>query len=282
MNQLKRIFTAVFCTAAALVVLTASAQNAKQGFATCVRVEGIVTYSLGVGQPESPLVAGKYLPAGAIIYTKDNGVCDLILGKSIDLPQARWSPERVSLAADSNVRGYVTYKPSADQNAIRLTPDSTLAIDKLMVVDTGSDSVSDTELDLKKGKIYASVRKLSGASQYLVKIPTGVAGVRGTLFSISVDGSVACFESHGGGVILALTLPGGATQTFVIAAGMFLNPVTGAPAQISPQVGQVLKAVFNAIRTTYFQQVSYEYDHCGDHFSTTTGNHDNGQGQNQQ
>ena len=55
-------------------------------------------------------------------------------------------------------------------------PGSILVIDKLTTVSSGADTVSDTELDLKKGGIYASVKKLSPAAQYLVKTPTGIAG----------------------------------------------------------------------------------------------------------
>lgn len=274
MKNFKSILVGVFCAA---IALSASAQNTKQGFATAVRVDGNVTYSLGAGQPEYPLVAGRFLPPGSIVFTHDNGIADLVLGKAIDLPQAKWSPERISLAHDSHVRGMVTYRPSADQNAIRLTPNSTLAIDKLTIVDTGADTVSDTELDLKKGKIFASVRKLSGASQYIVKLPTGVAGVRGTLFSISVDGAVACFESTGGGVILALTLNGN-TTTFVVGPGQLLDPATGQPAVISNQLKKILEEVFDALRTTYFHEVDFEHDHNDEHISPTTGHHGKGNG----
>ncbi|HEV2695935.1 MAG TPA: FecR family protein [Verrucomicrobiae bacterium] len=276
MKIFKNVLATIVGLAVASVALTASAQNTKQGYVTAVRVEGTVTYSLGQGQPEYPLVAGKYLPPGAIVFTKDNGVADLILGKSVELPQAKWSPERISPAADAAVRGYVTYAPSADQNAIRLTPNSTLAIDKLTIVDTGSDAVSDTELDLKKGKIFASVRKLSGASQYIIKLPNGVAGVRGTLFSIDVDGAVACFESTGGGVILALTLADGSSKTFVIAPGFVMDSATGQPANISPQLNRILHDVFNALRTTYFQVVNFELDHNDCYISPTTGHHGGG------
>ena len=277
MKHFQILLAALFCTA---LTVTASAQNQanKQGYATAVRVEGNVTYSLGAGQGEHPLVAGRFLPPGSIVYTHDNGVADLVLGKAIDLPQAKWSPERISLAHDSHVRGFTTYKPSADQNAIRLTPNSTLAIDKLTIVDTGADTVSDTELDLKKGKIFASVRKLSGASQYIVKLPTGVAGVRGTLFSISVDGAVACFESTGGGVILALTLANGTTQTFVVGPGQLLDPTTGQPAVISQQLNKILEEVFDALRTTYFHEVDFEHDHNDEHVSNTSGHHGKGKG----
>ncbi len=273
MKNFKSVLAAILCGAIASVAASVSAQNTKQGYVTAVRVQGIVTYSLGKDQPEHPLVAGKYLPPGAIVFTKDNGVADLVLGKFVDLPQAKWAPERISLAPDAQVRGFVTYKPTADQNAIRLTPNSTLAIDKLTIVDTGSDTVSDTELDLKKGKIFASVRKLSGASQYIVKLPNGVAGVRGTLFSISVDGTVACFESKNGGVILALTLPDGSNKTFLIAEGQLLDPATGTPAAISPQLNKILDQVFKALRTTYFQVVNFEYDHTDRRVSPTTGHH---------
>jgi hypothetical protein len=283
MRYFQTALALVICLGLTATKAAAQSQKDRTGYATCVRVEGVVTYSLGKGQPEHPLIAGEYLQPGAIVYTKDNAICDLVLGKAVDLPQAKWSPERISLAHDSAVRGYVTYKPSADQNAIRLTPNSTLAIDKLKVIDTGADTVSDTELDLQKGKIYASVRKLTGASQYIVKLPNGIAGVRGTLFSISVDGAVACFESTGGGVILALTLANGTTQTFVVAPGQLLDPATGQPANISPELNKILDRVFDALRTTFFQEVDYELDHTGCFISPTTGHHgdNNGQGQNQ-
>jgi hypothetical protein len=265
MKTFKTFLAIIVGIAVAGVATTVSAQSSKQGYATAVRVQGNVTYSLGQGQPEYPLVAGKYLPPGAIIFTKENGEVDLILGKSLDLPQAKWSPDRISEAADAPVRGYVTYKPTADQNAVRLTPNSTMAIDKLTIVDTGTDAVSDTELDLKKGKIFAAVRKLSGASQYIVKIPNGVAGVRGTLFSIDIDGGVACYESTGGGVILSVMI-GGHTSIFVIQPQGSSNPI-----QITPQFQAVLKQIFDALRTTYFQVVDYEFDHTGCFISPTHG-----------
>lgn len=269
MKFTKSMLAAFLGVAIASIAVSASAE--RQGYITAVRVEGDVTYSLGPNQPQYPLVAGKFLDPGAIVYTKDNGVVDLVLGKAVDLPQAPWSPNRISPASDFAVRGYISYRPNTDQNAIRLTPNSTLAIDKLSIVDTGSDTVSDTELDLQKGKIFASVRKLSGASQYIVKLPNGVAGVRGTLFSISVDGVVACFESTGGGVILSVTLPNGVAQTFLIGPGEFLNPATGQPAHISPEMMGALEKVFKALRTTYFAVVNFDYDLTQLHISPTVG-----------
>ncbi len=271
MKSYKTTLAALVCSAIASLTLTAAAQDNKQGFVTVVRVQGIVTYSLGANQPEHPLVAGKFLAPGSIIFTKDNAIVDIVLGKSVDLPQAQWAPDRISPAADSPVRGYVTYRPAADQNSIRISPNSTLSIDKLMVVDTGSDTVSDTELDLKQGKIFCSVRKLSGASQYIVKLPNGVAGVRGTQFSLGADGSVECYESTGGGVILA-DASHGTPQTFVIGPGQFFNPSQGGGVQqLPPALLHELGDVFKALRTAYFAVVNFEHDFTQLHVSPTTG-----------
>ena len=108
-----------------------------------------------------------------------------------------------------------------------MTGDTVLAIDKLTVSDTGLDSVSDTELDLRQGAIYNSVKKLSGASQYLIKIPNGIAGVRGTLFYISATGSVRFKNS----VVLSLIGADGKPATVVVGEGNQFNPQSG---QTSP------------------------------------------------
>ena len=102
------------------------------------------------GTTKFPLEAGKYLEAGASIYTGADGVVDVVLGKSMDLPQANWTPKRISYAVDAPVRGMISYRPSAEQNALRVMGNSTLVIDKLTTTSSGADTVSDTELDLKK------------------------------------------------------------------------------------------------------------------------------------
>jgi hypothetical protein len=229
-------------------------------------VEGEASYSLDDGAHKYPLVAGKYVEAGATLYTGADGIVDVILGKAIDLPQSKWMPDRVSLAVDSPVRGLVTYKPSQEQNMVRLMPNSALVIDKLTTVSAGADTVSDTELDLKKGSIYASVKKLSPAAQYLVKTPTGIAGVRGTQFSISLneDGSiksVAVYQTHDDeGLVLAITLPNGSTQTFTITAGQIYSDGSSGLTPITSQQLQFMGDVFRSLRTTFYQILSYDYD----------------------
>lgn len=286
MKNFKNVLAATaFLGLVAGFTFSASAQNDKQGFATVIRIEGACSYSLGDGNWH-PLVPGKYLPPGASIRTGDNGVVDMILGKAIQLPQAKWAPERISQAPDAPVRGLITYKPSAEQNMIRLTPNTVLAIDKLNITDTGADTVNDTELDLKQGKIFASVKKLNGASQYIVKIPNGVAGVRGTWFSISANGSVSVYESKNGGLVLSLTI-NGITKTYLVSEGQFLDPFNGngTPGAIPPNVSRALNEIFTALKTIYAQNVDFTYDHTTCFISPTTGKHkggDNGGDQQQE
>src|ERR1700761_4487704 len=111
MKSFKTHLAAIICGAIVSTVLAASARD-KQGFITVVRVQGNATYSLGPNQPEHPLVAGKYLAPGSIVFTKENAIVDLVLGKTIDFPQSASVPTGISPAADYPVRGYVTYKPS--------------------------------------------------------------------------------------------------------------------------------------------------------------------------
>jgi len=237
----------------------APAQNIVQGVATVVRVRGEASYTLESGPNAKwiPLVAGKILQAGATIKTETGALVDVVLGKTVEFPQARPTPDSISLAPDSLVRGAVDYKPSAEQNVVRLSGGTTLKIDKLTVSDTGVDTVSDTELDLQKGRIFASVKKISGASQYLIKIPNGIAGVRGTKLSIGADGSVAVLTaSSPSDVVLSITNPDGTTTTYVIAAGDQFDPQSGQTGPVPAEFLGLLQQIASALDTVYLQIVS--------------------------
>jgi hypothetical protein len=257
--------------------LSASAQPAKPGYATVIRVKGETTYSLDNGAHKYALVAGKYLEAGSTIYTGPDGIVDVVLGKAIEEPQATWAPRRVSLAADSPVRGLVSYKPTAEQNTVRLMPDSALTINKLTTTSSGADTVSDTELELKNGGIYASVKKLSPAAQYLVKTPTGIAGVRGTEFAISLnpDGTIKNVEVYktvgDDGLVLAITSAAGTTQTLLIKDGEMWAPGDANPVSIPPAIRAALQAVFSITRTPFWQIVSFDYDRTQTRTSSDVG-----------
>ncbi len=86
------------------------------------------------------MVAGKQLSQGATIRTGEDGVVDIVLGKQIPFPQAQKEPDRITPAPDAAVRGLISDIPSVQQNAVRMTPGTRLAIDKLTVNDTGAST----------------------------------------------------------------------------------------------------------------------------------------------
>ncbi len=53
--------------------------------------------------------------------------------------------------------------------------------------------MTETQLDLKRGRITGNVKKLSAASKYEIKLPNGVAGMRGTVFDIQAVGIVKVY-----------------------------------------------------------------------------------------
>ncbi len=281
MKKLQFLFAATLCGMLFGLTATVSADTGKAGSATVVRVDGAVSYSLG-DDKWIPLVAGKILPVGATLRTGDNGTVDIVLGKDIDLPQNgwqdRWEPSHVAPATDSNVRGLISYRPSAEQNVVRLTPNTTLQIKKLDVIDTGADTVSDTELDLKKGKIYANVKKLPGASKYLITLPNGIAGVRGTQFSLCDNGATSVYHSTGGGVVLTMVPPGGIPKTTVVGEGFSFDPNTGVLIILPGDEATFLSRLFTALQTIYSPVGFVEEDHGNFYISPVHGHHgpDNG------
>jgi FecR protein len=277
MKKLQTLLAIAMGGALLNVGLTASAQSAQPGYATVVRVKGTASYSLDGGAHQFPLIPGKYLEPGAAIYTGEDGVVDVVLGKAVGMPQAKWQPERISLAPDSPVRGMVSYKPAAEQNVVRVMSSSTLVIDKLTTTSSGADTVSDTELNLQKGSIFASVKKLSPAAQYLVKTPTGIAGVRGTQFSITLnpDGtikSIAVYKTMGDeGLVLAVTAADGSTQTYLIKDDEMWEPGNANPLPMPPELRNLLQLTFDALRTVYVEVVNFDYDYTKQYESSDFG-----------
>ena len=96
---------------------------------------------------------------------------------------------------------------------VRMWENTLLGIDKLTETQTGADVVTETQLDLKAGHIFGTVKKMSAASKYEVKIPNGVAGIRGTVYDISAEGVIKVLS---GSVVLAYVGPDGSSLTQVI------------------------------------------------------------------
>jgi FecR protein len=266
MKKIQAMFCAALGGAVLTLAITAPADDLKQGVATVIRVKGQASYTLGGNDEWHPLVAGKILRAGSTVSTKPDAVVDIVLGKQIRVTPSSL-PDRPVPSADSPVQGLVATKPSIEQNIVRLSGGTTLKIDTLTVSDTGVDTVSDTELDLQAGRIFASVKKLDESSKYLVKIPNGIAGVRGTKFTLGADGSAGCIEHS-----VWLAFGGAAPTTVQVNAGDQYNPATGQSGPLSPATLSLLNEIALASVTGYSEPGDYAVDYSREnHISPTDG-----------
>jgi hypothetical protein len=232
MKHIQAYISAAICAMLLALTCNASAQDVKQGVVTVIRIQGDARYSSG-DNVWHPLTPGLTLGTGAVIETGANSTADIVLSDKaaqVSLRSNAGSPIGGSL----NIAG-LPVKPlqrasAPEQNVIRLQPDTVLAVDKFVYSQTGADAVTDTELDLRSGKIFGNVKKVSAASKYIIKTPTGVAGIRGTAFLLGADGDVTVLE---GSVVISAIGPTGTVFTTVLAAGD----------QYSPQTGQVIHGI---------------------------------------
>ena len=205
----------VACSVALLALAWATdliAQSAKQGTAKVTVVNGSARYTAD-NKTWQPVKIGTVIKPGSVIQTAKDSYVDIVLG------------ERDGGAPEPIVR-HMTYAPGAGEqgNVVRITPNSILAIDKLTTEETGADVVSEIQLDLRAGRIMGNVKKLSAASRYEVKFPTGVAGIRGTIYTLDASGVVRVLV---GSVIISYLNKDGVVMTHVVVGGQQFDPATG-------------------------------------------------------
>jgi hypothetical protein len=175
----------------------ASAQMVNQDAAKVVRVVGAVRYTADNAN-WLPLKKGDMVHPGAIIQTASSSQVDILL---------------------------------SGRGLVRLYENTVLGVDKLARMETGADLVTETLLDVRKGKITGNVKHLSGASKYEVKFKNGVAGIRGTTYTISENGVVSVLD---GSVVVGWVRPDGTVATQVVNAGEMFDPAGGVITSITP------------------------------------------------
>jgi hypothetical protein len=268
---MKFVQALVLALVGGIVLMFASGARAqsttKQGYATAVRIEGEARYSPG-DNVWHPLVVGQTLGPGNVIQTAADSKVDLVLGDKMTdhiVPV----PDKVALASDANVRGMVSYQAVAEQNVIRMEGDTVLAIDQLTIANTGVDAVSDTQLDLRQGTIFGNVKKLSAASQYLIKTPNGIAGVRGTTFMMSANGDITVIS---GSMVASHAGPNGQVSTVVLGPGDRYDPATGQVTHLTAQ--ELRRAERTAIFIITLERgiISFARDRTVLYISPTRGN----------
>jgi hypothetical protein len=268
---MKKLTTGLVACALALAMVTsATAQSVTQGKARVVRIGGNARFTTGNGVWQ-PLHPGDVIKPGTVIQTenKQGAFVDLVLGDgggSLGMASAAGGPTSAAVTP-------ITYRPSAEQNVVRIWQNSALGIDKLTSTDTGADIVTETQLDLRAGRVLGTVKKMNSASKYEIKLPNGVAGIRGTFYDITVDGVV---RVSSGQVVFAYMAADGSVTTKVVVAGQQFDARTGEITPIPEDVLRIMDTVQNTLLATGYtgrEHTEFTDDHTIYHVSPHHGHH---------
>ncbi len=218
--------------------------DTKQVTAKVVRLKGQARYKVGNGEWK-PLKVQQTIGAGAIVETAADSRVDLALGEG-EAPRANLTVGTMS-----------TYQPATAQNMIRVWENSRMAIDTLTVTQTGAEVVSETQLDLQAGHIFGSVKKMSAASRYEVKIPNGVAGIRGTTYDINVDGIIKVLD---GSIFLNYKNGKGDNASQVIMGQQMFDARTGVLSDLPVVDKTGMPQTLNQLKTEVTLPIAYSID----------------------
>jgi hypothetical protein len=267
---MKRLTTGLIACALALAMVSSvTAQSVVQGKARVVRIGGHARFTTG-NNVWQPLHVGDVIKPGTVIQTenKEGAFVDLVLGDgSGSLGMASASDSAAPTVTP------IAYRPNAEQNVVRIWQNSALGIDKLNSTDTGADIVTDTQLDLRAGRVLGTVKKMNSASKYEIKLPNGVAGIRGTFYDITADGVV---RVSAGSVVLAYMAADGNVITKVVVAGQQFDARTG---EITPIPEDVLRTMDTVERNLLAlglpgkERTEFVHDHTIHHVSPHRGHH---------
>jgi hypothetical protein len=199
---------------AVALTLSAAVAQAESVAAKITSVKGSAEYSTD-GQNWQPVSSGMTVQPGTILRTAAGSQVDVLL-----------SAAKV-VGTTEPVMGSLIYFPesgSEQANMVRLLESTVVSIDTLTETRTGMQIVSDTQLDLRKGSMFFSVKKLAAGSNFEIKTPKAVAGVRGTLGWCNADGVVRLIR---GILVETYRAADGATRTQVIHSRQMFDPATG-------------------------------------------------------
>ncbi|MGO9203732.1 MAG: FecR domain-containing protein [Limisphaerales bacterium] len=203
------------CGVAFAMVSTLSAQTTMEQLAKVVRMKGVAHCQVAGGGWQDIRV-GTILRPGAVIQTGLEG------GSYVDVALGRGGVGSFPAFGSLDYRKYspaARYSVAVRQTVVRLYPNTVVGLDKLMATETGAATVTQTELDLRKGHILGNVKKLTAGSEFKVRFPKGVALVRGAVFDMTVDEMKEVKQGN--------KLPGDQHWTFTMGAGTGLVTYTG-------------------------------------------------------
>ena len=191
MNETRSLISSLLvCGVALATASTLSAQTTKEEVAKVVRIQGTARY-MPPGGSFQDVQRGTILKPGSVLQTdiEKGSYVDLVLGSGTGPLPGFGSPDYRKIGPSQPVRqmAYTTYTARSGQTVIRVFANTVLGVDKLLRSETGAGTVTETELDLRKGHILGNVKKLSAGSTFNIRFPKGVAAIRGSVFDMTVE-----------------------------------------------------------------------------------------------
>jgi len=148
---------------AALALASHLHAQPQSGQAEVRGIMGGVMFSTA-GDAAAPLRVGMVLNPGSVIKTSGGSAVDLYLGEGA--------------------------------GTVRMTANSTLAIDKLVRSSAGPGAVEEVQLYLPEGTLLGFGNKMSDLTKYQVKVANGIAGIHSAGFRINSQGFVVVIEGE--------------------------------------------------------------------------------------
>ena len=242
----------------AVALAIATSAWAENRSAKVIGVKGAAQYKTGGGEWQ-PLKTGDIVPPGSIVMTAAGSMMDLLLDGVVEPTMNSATGGGGFVLGSGRIYNPPPSAPSQSASVVRLQESTILGIDKLTTERTGADVVQDTQLDLKKGNIFGTTKKVTGASKYEIKLPNGVAAVRGTIYSVGTDGTVYVLS---GSVYVTTVKPDGSTVSMMVPAGSAYNPSSGGqPTPITvPEASSLEQVVASMGYPIYSAPTDYAID----------------------
>ena len=183
MNKTRSLVNSLLVCGVTLVLGSNLGAQTTNRTAKVVRVEGTARYSINNGADWSFLTVGTVLKEGTLLQTgtRENSYIDLVLGEGRSVTMA--TP---GAGGGKNGSGGSAHQHPSNVDVVRLYKDTVLGLDKLSANPTGAGVQTETQLDLRKGHITGNVKKMVAGSNYEIRYPKGVAGIRGSVYDMSL------------------------------------------------------------------------------------------------
>jgi len=192
-----------------IAVLPVAAQNPVERVARVNALAGVASYS-SKGGAFMPLAIGTRLHQGDTVKTGTGSHVDIDLGGNVGI--------------------------------VQVAPQSTFVIDRITTTDAGPERLTQTELRVDAGAMYAKINKLAKGSRYEVSSPKGVAGIRGTAVYWTADGRLTVLD---GVAAVAYPNAAGGVDTFLVHENETVSPDDRPP---HPASIELLRDVVEALR----------------------------------